>query len=419
LQSFRVGAAAACGSDRTDPRAGKSLLALKSEKIIFRETFVNIKKNSVGIVGSGIAGLAHAWAAARAGSEVTVFERGDKARGASVRNFGMVWPLGQPPDLYPVALRSRELWLEFIAAAGIYHRPGGSVHVVDRDDEAAVLEEFARLGADLGYECELWTRSTAEERCPGIRRGVTRAALFSPAEINVDPREVLATLPAFLAEKHGVRFHWSTAVTEAGSGWLRTGGGQKHAFDEIFVCSGHDFETLFPAVFAAAPLKPCKLQMLRTVPQPGGWQLGPMLASGLTLRHYANFEICPTLRAVKERIARESPELDRFGIHVMASQDRFGAIVLGDSHEYGRDIEIFDKAEIDELMLRELSRLYDFPDWTIAERWHGIYAKNPEGAEFRAEPLPGVHIATGVGGSGMTMSFGLADRFFTQRLTSV
>jgi glycine/D-amino acid oxidase-like deaminating enzyme len=63
--------------------------------------------------------------------------------------------------------------------------------------------------------------------------------------------------------------------------------------------------------------------------------------------------------------------------------------------------------------------LYDFPDWTIAEHWHGIYAKYPDHAEFRAEPLPGVHIATGVGGSGMTMSFGLADRFFAQRLSSV
>jgi glycine/D-amino acid oxidase-like deaminating enzyme len=92
---------------------------------------MNGNVNRVGIVGSGIVGLAHAWAAARAGSEVTVFERSDKARGASVRNFGMFWPLGQPAELYPVALRSRELWLELVAAAGIYARPTGSVHVVD------------------------------------------------------------------------------------------------------------------------------------------------------------------------------------------------------------------------------------------------------------------------------------------------
>jgi glycine/D-amino acid oxidase-like deaminating enzyme len=159
--------------------------------------------------------------------------------------------------------------------------------------------------------------------------------------------------------------------------------------------------------------------MLRTVPQPKGWLLGPMLSSGLTLRHYDSFSVCPSLAAVKQRIARESPELDHYGIHVMASQDKDGGIVLGDSHEYGNDIEIFDKAEIDELMLRELRRLYDFPDWTIAERWHGIYAKYTQGPIFRAEPLPGVHIATGTGGCGMTLSFGLAEAFFQSQFSLI
>lgn len=368
----------------------------------------------IAVVGAGIVGLAHAWAAARAGHRVTVFERSDRARGASVRNFGMCWPLGQPADLHPVAMRSRALWRELVAETGIHARTCGSVHVVSHDDEAAVLEEFADLGRELGYECELWTRAQVEERCPGVRMGAAKAGLFSPTEINLDPREALAALPRFLGERHGVRFHWNTTVIGAEEGRLRTGAGQMHAFDAIFICSGHDFRTLFPGVLAGAPLLPCKLQMLRTVPQPGGWKLGPMLASGLTLRHYANFAICPSLSAVKARVAREMPELDRHGIHVMASQDRFGGIVLGDSHEYGADIEVFDKEEIDRLMLRELRKLYDFPDWTIAERWHGIYAKHPGGAEFRTEPLPGVHIVTGLGGAGMTMSFGLADRYFSR-----
>ena len=39
-----------------------------------------------------------------------------------------------------------------------------------------------------------------------------------------------------------------------------------------------------------------------------------------------------------------------------------------------------------------------------------VYSQHPEKPFFEAEPEPGVHILTGVGGSGMTLSFGLAER---------
>jgi glycine/D-amino acid oxidase-like deaminating enzyme len=94
----------------------------------------------------------------------------------------------------------------------------------------------------------------------------------------------------------------------------------------------------------------------------------------------------------------------------MASPFPSGEVILGDSHEYGAEITPFDKTEIDELMLRELKKVFRLGDWTIQERWHGIYAKHPTLPVIEEDCGDGVHMFVGPGGAGMTMSFGLAER---------
>ncbi|MEO8268400.1 MAG: FAD-dependent oxidoreductase, partial [Aureliella sp.] len=78
-------------------------------------------KFDVAVVGAGIVGLAHAWMAARRGLKVVLLERSLVAQGASVRNFGMVWPIGQPAgEYFELAMRSRSLWLELAEQAGVW-----------------------------------------------------------------------------------------------------------------------------------------------------------------------------------------------------------------------------------------------------------------------------------------------------------
>jgi FAD dependent oxidoreductase TIGR03364 len=365
----------------------------------------------VAIVGAGIIGLAHAWAAAGRGLTVAVFERSRRAQGASVRNFGMIWPVGQPRgDSREIALRSRSLWIEAARRAGFWLAECGSMFLAHRLDEFAVLEEFVGRSRACGVDVRLLPRDEVVERAPGANPDGLLGGMWSPTELAVDPREAPHKLAAYLAETGGVGFHFGVAVRAIDTGSLTTADGRVLRADRIFVCGGSDFETLFPHAFPPRCLRRCKLQMLRTYPQPGGWRLGPHLASGLTLRHYESFADCGGMTALRDRIAAETPELDRYGIHVMAAQNSLGEIVLGDSHEYEDAIEPFDKAEIENLILRELRRVIRLPNWEIAARWHGIYARSVNGARFSADPLPGVRVATGVGGAGMTLSFGLAER---------
>jgi FAD dependent oxidoreductase TIGR03364 len=364
----------------------------------------------VAVVGGGIVGLAFAWEAARRGYSVILFDRSARPEGASVRNFGMIWPIGQPPGPdYQRALRSRARWLELKSKAGLWVAECGSLHAAHHNDEDVVLREFADLAPAHGIACTYLSAEDAARQFPALNPDGLKGALHSPTELAVNPPAAIARIPRYLAEAFGARFHPGTAVTDIDMPFVRTANGDSWRAERVFVCSGTDFETLFPGHFESRGTRRCKLQMMKTAPQPGDWRLGPHLAGGLTLCHYKAFEVCSALPALKARVAATMPEYVKYGIHVMASQNDRGEVIIGDSHEYDADIDLFDKPEIDDLILKRLRTFANLPDWRIAARWHGIYAKHPTKALVTSEPQPGCVIAVAPGGTGMTMSFGLAE----------
>src|SRR5271170_7628223 len=150
----------------------------------------------VAIVGAGILGLAHAYVAAKAGRSVVVIEKSPRASGASVRNFGMVWPIGQPAGpMLELSLRSRELWLEILDLAKLPRRETGSLHVTYRPDEAAVAQEFAELGPRLGYACSWLKPCDVLERSLAVQPDGLAGGLWSDTEFTVDPRQIIQSLP--------------------------------------------------------------------------------------------------------------------------------------------------------------------------------------------------------------------------------
>jgi FAD dependent oxidoreductase TIGR03364 len=369
----------------------------------------------VAVVGAGVVGLAHAYHLARRGLKVVVFERHPKARGASVRNFGMLWPIGQPAgDRYDLARRSREVWLEVLRAAGLWHDPCGSLHLAYHGDEEQVLHEFA-ADAGRGYSCEVLPGDEVARRFPAVRVEGLRAGLWSPVEVCVDPRQVIAELPEYLARAFGVAFAFGTMVLGYDGPRVLTTGGEVTA-RRLVICTGEDFRDLAPGAFADSGLVRCKLQMMRTRAYGDRFRLGTMLAAGLTLLHYPAFARCPTLPAVAARLDAEDYRYRRHGIHVMASQHAGGEVTIGDSHEYGDAVSPFDDPMIDGVILAYLWRFVKLPNLSIAGRWHGVYVKHPTEPWVVARPAEHVLAVTGVGGAGMTLSFGLAERTVTEFL---
>ena len=375
---------------------------------------VDARKVDVLIVGGGIVGLAYAVQAHRRGLSVLLCERSPRAIGASIRNFGMFWPIGQPAGRgFARAMRSRGIYLELAERAGFWADAVGSVHAAYHEDELACVHEFVANARTSGFEVEAWNAERAVARFPCLNPRGLRGALWSATELALDPREVVVKLTAWLASREGVEIRTGCAVRAISHPLVELASGETVTAGRVFVCSGDDVETLYPGVLQRPELKRCKLQMMRTVVQPDGWRLGSHFAAGSTLRHYPVFRGLKALADVQARFARDYPHFDQWGIHVLVSQTRAGELTIGDSHEYGDVLEPFNREEIDRWILDYFRTFINAPDLTVAERWNGQYLKRMDGhLEFIHEPEPGVAIVTGLGGNGMTLSMGLAAEHF-------
>ncbi|MDX1935815.1 MAG: TIGR03364 family FAD-dependent oxidoreductase [Flavihumibacter sp.] len=362
------------------------------------------------VIGAGIVGLATARALALKGYSVKVFERNSKAVGASIRNFGMVWPIGQPGGkLYDRAMRSRSIWKELCNRGNIWHEEAGSLHLAYYADEKEVLVELYE-SFKKERPVTLLSASDVLQKTDAVVADGLSAGLYSSTELIVDPRQAIETIPALLQEQYNIQFYWDKCVSYISDGFAYVGNEEEYEADLIFVCSGADFETLYPEAYAAWPITKCKLQMMRLGPQPNDWRIGPALCGGLSLIHYKSFSEAPSLTQLKERYEHTMADYLDWGIHVMVAQNGLGELTIGDSHEYGSTHYPFDNDFINQLIIKYLKQFAQFKNWQLQQSWNGIYAKHTGGdTEIFFSPEPGVYVINALGGAGMTLSFGLAE----------
>ena len=369
-----------------------------------------MNKPSAIVIGAGIVGLATALALAKRGFKVTVFERNERAVGASIRNFGMVWPIGQATGpLFERAMLSRSIWKQICLEADIWHDEVGSLHIANSEDELAVMTEYVEMNQAY-RECLLLTPKQTLAKSDGVNPSALKGALWSGTEMIVEARVAIGKIASYLEEKYAVDFHWNTAISQVESSKVKSGARIWQA-DEIFICSGAEFETLYPEIFIRQDITKCKLPMLRIISQPDGWRIGPALCGSLSMIHYPGFHATPSLSSLRKRYEEEYAEYLKWGIHVMAAQNHTGEITIGDSHEYGLVHDPFDKDFINQMIIKYLKTFTNFKDNSIGQTWNGIYPKMKNGeTELILQAAAGITIINGLGGNGMTLSFGLCEQ---------
>ncbi|GCE23348.1 TIGR03364 family FAD-dependent oxidoreductase [Dictyobacter kobayashii] len=376
----------------------------------------HIRQADIIVIGAGVLGTFHAYFAAQKGYKVLLLERNPVPSDASTRNFGMQMQTIVETDSQwaQFTLDSRAIYQTIQQEHDISVEQKGSLYLASTETERIVLKEFAEKFAET-YHCIFIEPEEVQRRYPFVQHSYCTGALYSWEDCTLEPLVLVQRVIDYATRATNIEYLPQTQVVEVTSSpqgcLVKDAQGNRFSADQVFVCSGTQYQTLFPEVFSASGLKLCKLQMMSTVPQPQV-VLPHSILSGHSIKRYPAFASCPSYRLLEQQ--EVDAELQKYGIHMLAKQAQDGSVILGDSHEYlaiedvGRDTYEYTSWHINELLLQYAQNMLSLPDWRIQRMWNGYYMIHPELPVYTHTIDNTIHIVTGIGGKGMSTGPGFS-----------
>lgn len=362
----------------------------------------------VTIIGGGILGTAHALEAVHRGHRVVHLEREREARGATVRNFGLIWVSGRSTAELEAALRSRELWEKLGAdIPGIGFRPAGSITLLRTEAEFAVAEEAAAR-ADAGHRgFTLLDPEQVRALNPALR-GRYVGGLHCSLDAAVESRQALPAIREYLTASRRYDFVAGSEARAVDNRTVRDDRGNRYEADLVLVCAGAAHGGLVRDLAGELPVRRVRLQMMQT--EPLDEQLTTAIADADSFRYYPGFAgpALDTLRSSET----QHPVAEEQHMQLLCVQRLHGGLTIGDTHEYdepfGFDVHEAPYAYLVDVVEEFLGRALP----PIRQRWAGVYSQclDPHQLVCRAAPEDDVWVITGPGGRGMTLGPAIAEQ---------
>lgn len=362
----------------------------------------------VTIIGGGFLGTAHALEAVQRGHHVTQLEREVEARGATVRNFGLVWVSGRAEHELDAALRSRELW-ERIGARipGVGFRPSGSLTLLRTPREVAVAEQVAARADGVARGFELLEPAAARAINPALR-GKFVAALHCSRDAAVESRQAMPAIRAHLAATGRYAFVPGVEARTIDGTTVGDDRGCRHEGDLVLLCPGAAHGGLVREIVGDLPVRRVRLQMMQT--DPLGEALTTAIADGDSFRYYPGFA-GSALDDLRDNEAQH-PVAAGSRMQLLCVQRLHGGLTIGDTHEYDEPFPF----DVDDAPYDYLAALVEEflgrPLPAVRRRWAGVYSQcvDPGQLVSRTAADDGVWVITGPGGRGMTLGPAIAER---------
>lgn len=367
------------------------------------------------VIGGGILGTAHAWMAVERGHQVVQLEREVQARGATVRNFGLVWVSGRAPFELSAAQRARDLWEKIGAdVPGIGFRPCGSITLVRSSAELAVAEQAAAQPDSTDRGFRLLEPDEVRATNPALR-GAFLAGLLCTRDGAVESRVALPAIRAHMQACGDYEFfsgHEVRRVEETSSGVsVIDDVGTVYQGDAVIHCPGAAHAGLTRELVGdRLPVRRVRLQMMQTAPL--GESLTTAIADGDSFRYYPAFA-GRALDALESSQSQTATAAEHH-MQLLCVQRLHGGLTIGDTHAYDDGTPFdFDVVEdpyrhltgvVEDLLGRPLP--------AITRRWAGVYSQCVDSGElvFRQQVSSSVWVVTGPGGRGMTLAPAIGEQ---------
>ncbi len=367
------------------------------------------------VIGAGVLGAFHAYFASKKGYKVLLLERNAMPTDASTRNFGMVVQsiVEAEGEWAEYAHATREIYESIQQECDISVKVPGSLYLASTEAERAVLQEFAQLYAKT-YACEYLTAEEARYRYPFARAEYCQGALHFANDFTIEPHRLLKQwIPYFTVQEQVRYMPLTTVISIESSGQqctVKDAQGNTYTAEQVFVCSGAEYRTLFPEFFRKSGMRICKLQMMQTVPFPPR-TLPLSILSGLSILRYPAFKTTPSYEKLRQQPVED--DLRDYGIHLLFKQAVDGYVIIGDSHEYkdfteASATEEYTNNRINDAILGYGKRMISLPSWQIEQTWNGYYLIHPERAVYTETLNGNIHIITGIAGKGMSTGAGFS-----------